>query len=113
MIVREFPDIQAIQSNKVEKKIIDLFYLLEEQIRMESVPHVVEHHTFICARRALAESVTLSGLSENFPWIFAIYHRYLADRQTAVCTVLKYQVAEGESKNLAIRRGGGCGFFLE
>ena len=48
---------------------------------MESVPHVLfnsKHHTFICARRALAESVTLSGLTENFPWIFASYHRYLA-----------------------------------
>ena len=33
---------------------------------------------FICARCVLAESVTFSGLTENFPWIFAIYHRYLA-----------------------------------
>ena len=39
---------------------------------------LVKHHTFICARRVLAENVTLSGLTENFPWIFAIYHRYLA-----------------------------------
>ena len=79
MIVRKFSDIQTIQRNKVEeKKIINLLYLLEEQIRVESVPHVLKHHTFICARRALAESVTLSGLTENFPWIFAIYHRYLA-----------------------------------
>ena len=79
MIVREFADIQAIQSNKMEKKIIDLLYLiLEEQIKVESVSHVLlKHHTFICVRRALAESVTLSGLTENFPWIFAIYHRYL------------------------------------
>ena len=38
----------------------------------------LKHHTFICARCALAESVTLSGLTKNFPWIFAIYHRYLA-----------------------------------
>ena len=45
---------------------------------MESVPHVLKHHTFICARHALAESVTLSGLTENFPWVFAIYYRYLA-----------------------------------
>ena len=39
---------------------------------------LVKHHTFICARRALAESITLSGLTENFPWLFAIYHHYLA-----------------------------------
>ena len=80
MIVREFRDIQALQSNKMEKnKIIDLLYLLEEQIKVESVPHVLKHHTFICARHvALVESVTLSGLTKNFPWIFAIYHRYLA-----------------------------------
>ena len=78
MIVCEFPDIQAIQSNKMKKKIIDLLYLLEEQIRVKSVPHVLKHHTFICGRRALAESVTLSGLTENFPWVFAVYHRYLA-----------------------------------
>ena len=57
------------------EKIIDL----EEQIRVESVSHVpLKHHTFICVRRALAESVTLSGLTENFPWIFLIYHRCLA-----------------------------------
>ena len=45
---------------------------------MESVPHGLKHRTFICARRTLAESVTLSGLMENFPQVFAIYHRYLA-----------------------------------
>ena len=39
---------------------------------------LVKHHIFIYARCALAERVTLSGLTENFPWIFAIYHRYLA-----------------------------------
>ena len=45
---------------------------------MESVPHVLfKNHTFICGRRVLAESVT-SGLTENFPWILTIYHRYLA-----------------------------------
>ena len=49
MIVCEFADIQAIQSNKMEKKITDLLYLiLEEQIRVESVSHVLlKHHTFI------------------------------------------------------------------
>ena len=77
MTVCEFPDIQAIQSNN-GKKIINLLYLLEEQIRVESVTHVLKHHTFICARRALAESVTLPGLTENFPWVFTISHRYLA-----------------------------------
>ena len=63
---------------------------------MESLPHVLTHHTFICARRALAESVTLPGLTENFPWVFAIYHRYLGFLilKTVLCTVLKYQVAK-------------------
>ena len=75
MIVREFADIQATQSNKNEKNIINLLYLiLEELIRVESVSHVLlKHHTFIYARGVLAESVTLSGLTEHFPWIFAIY----------------------------------------
>ena len=64
---------------------------------MESVSHVLlKHHAFICVRHALAESVTLSGLDENFPWIFAIYHRYLAFlkfEDSIVYGVLKYQVA--------------------
>ena len=51
MIVREFPDIQAIQSNKMEKKIIDLLYLLEEQIRVESVPHVLINTSHIHLRK--------------------------------------------------------------
>ena len=80
MIVCEFPDMQAINTKQQNgrKKIIDLLYLLEERIRMESVPHVLKRHTFICTRRALAESTTLSRFTENFPWIFAIYHQYLA-----------------------------------
>ena len=57
--------------------LIFCIYLMNRS-EMDSVPHFLKHHTFICARRALAESVTLSGLTKNFPWIFAIYHRYLA-----------------------------------
>ena len=78
MIVREFPDMYKQYKATKCKKDHRSFVLLEEQIRVESVPHVLKHHAFICTRRALAESVTLSGLTENFPWIFAIYHRYLA-----------------------------------
>ena len=75
MIVHEFADIQAIQSNKMVKRSSILYLILEEQIRVESVSHVLlKHHTFICVRCMLAESVTLSGLTENFPWIFEIYH---------------------------------------
>ena len=93
MIVCEFPDIQAIQSKQNGKKIIDLLYLLEEQIRVESVPHVLKHHTFICARRALAESVTLSVLTENFPWVFAIYHRYLAFLKFEDSIVYRFKIS--------------------
>ena len=79
------------------KKDIDLLYLiLEEQIRVESVSHVLlKHHTFICVRCALAESVTLSGLTQNFPWIFlnlsSIFGFSQIRRQR---TILKYQVAK-------------------
>ena len=63
---------------------------------MESVPHVLKHHTFICARRALAESVTLSVLTEKFlGFLQSIIDIWLfSNSKTALCTVLKYQVAK-------------------
>ena len=93
MIVCEFPDLKAIQSNKMEKRSsIFCIYTTEEQIRVESVPHVLKHHTFICARRALAESVTLYHLTENFPWVFAIYHRYLAFLKFEDSVVYRFKI---------------------
>ena len=92
--VCEFPDIQAIQSNKMEKRsLIFCILILDEQIRVESVPHVLKHHTFICARHALAESLTLSGLTENFPWVFAIYHRYLAFLKVEDSVVYRFKIS--------------------
>ena len=61
---------------------------------MESVPHVLlKHHTFICVRCALAESVTLSGLTENFPWIFEINHRYLAFLKFEDSVVYRFKIS--------------------
>ena len=60
---------------------------------MESVPHVLKHHTFSCARRALAESVTLSGLTEDFPWVFVIYHRYLAFLKFEDSVVYRFKIS--------------------
>ena len=50
-------------------------------------------HTFICARCPLAESVTLSGLTENFLWIFAIYHRYLASLKFEDSAVYHFKIS--------------------
>ena len=61
---------------------------------MESVSDVLlKHHTFICVRCALAESVTLSGLAENFPWIFEIYHRYLAFLKFEDSVVYRFKIS--------------------
>ena len=91
MIVREFPDIPAIQSNKMEKR--SSIFCIYLRIRVESVPHVLKHHTFVCARHALAESVTLSGLTENFPWILAIYHQYLAFLKFEDSVVYRFKIS--------------------
>ena len=48
---------------------------------MESVRHVLLKTSHIHLRRRAGgrrNFVSLSGLTENFPRIFAIYHRYLA-----------------------------------
>ena len=43
-------------------------------------PHVLLKTSHIHLRRRAGgkRNLSLSGLTENFPWIFAIYHRYLA-----------------------------------
>ena len=48
---------------------------------MESVPHVISKtsHIHLCRHAGGKRNfVSLSGLAENVPRIFAIYHRYLA-----------------------------------
>ena len=78
------------------KKNINPLYLLEEQIRVESVPHVLKHHTFICARRDgrkrnfVCESPKISvGFLQSIIdiWLFS-------NSKTALCTVLKYQITQ-------------------
>ena len=54
---------------------------------------LVKHHTFICERHALAENVTLSGLTKNFPWIFAIYHHYLAFLKFKDSVVYRFKIS--------------------
>ena len=75
MIVREFPDIQAMQSNKMEKRSFVFTWGTDQSGVSATWSETSRIHL---RRHALAESVTLSGLTENFRWIFAIYHRYLA-----------------------------------
>ena len=59
MIVREFPYIQAIQSNKLEKgSSIFCIYLRSRSVWSQCHMFFLKHHTIICAG-ALAESVTL------------------------------------------------------
>ena len=60
---------------------------------MESVSDVLLKHTFICVSCALAESVTLSGLTENFPWIFEIYHQYLAFLKFEDSVVYRFKIS--------------------
>ena len=98
MIAREFPDIQAIQSNKMEKRSsIFCIYLRNRSEWSQCHIFLLKHHTFICTRHALAarlaESITLSGLSKNFPWIFAIYHRYLAFLKFEDSVVYRFKIS--------------------
>ena len=97
MIVCEFPDIQAVQGNKMGKRSSIFFiYLRNRCYRSEwSQCHMflLKHHTFICARCVLAESVTLSGLTENFPWIFAISLWYLAFLKFEDSVVYRFKIS--------------------
>ena len=94
MIVREFADIQAIQKQQNGKKIINLLYLLEEQIRVESVPHVLKHHTFICARRAGRKRNFVCESPKISVEFFAIYHRYLAFLKFEDGVVYRFKISD-------------------
>ena len=54
---------------------------------------LLKHHTFNCARHALMDSVTLSSLTESFPRIFAICHRYLAFLKFEDSAVYQFKIS--------------------